>query len=277
MKLNGNEKVELCAEKNNEPQWTISQLTLDELLNTFILGKIKRGIECFGKPIKEDIKYFSINQMILTPKTRINTKFRISLKKFPKGSKFREEYECVYTLLDVSDFYNAVVDLYYDYSEFFYTKIDNIKIRLIELEIKTPLAFTEKGFINSNYINQYDLDGQISILSKFLRTQKWEFINNKIVFTELINDKFIEELVQLQEKEFFINHQKEKLYHIEHCEAVGISETKKYIEKSINEEIDNIEKLKKEVQIKQEICSLNLIKYIPKFDKGGKNRWKQIL
>ena len=267
IKLNGNEKVELCAEENNNPIWTISQLTLDDLLNTYILGNIKRSTECLGKMIKADINYFSIAETMLTKRTRLHAKFNISLRKYPKDDELHKDFECIYTFLDVCDFYNAVIDLYYDYSEIFNTTIDNIKIKLIELDIRIPAAFTEKGFINSKVLNQYDLDGQINILSSLLKTQKWEITDNKIIFTELINDKFIEALIKLQGMESFIECEKNLKFNIEHAKILGIDKAKKIAEQSIEEEKTKMEKLKKRIEVNQEMYSLNLRKYIPKFSK----------
>ncbi len=277
MKLNGNEKIELCAEKNSEPQWTISQLTLEQLLNDFILSSIKRGIECTEKPIKEDIKYLSINNIMITKKTRIHARFNISLREYPKDNDSKIDFECMFGYLDISDFYNAIMDLYFDYSDIFNTKIDNIKIKLIDIEIFKPISFTPKGFINSKVLKQYDLDGQISILSYFLKSQKWEFINNNIIFTELINDKLVDLLVKQFNSNNIIDIESQKKYTLDCANTLGINDFKKNIEEKIKKEKSSVEKSKKIIDETQEYYALNLHKYRMRFNKGGTNRWKKAL
>ena len=91
--------------------------------------------------------------------------------------------------------------------------------------------------------------------------------DNKIIFTELINDKFIEALIKLQGMESFIECEKNLKFNIEHAKILGIDKAKKIAEQSIEEEKTKMEKLKKRIEVNQEMYSLNLIKYIPKFDK----------
>lgn len=266
MKLTGKEWVSLCAEESNKPIWTISQLTLDDLLNIHILGDIKKGLKYNGKAIKFDISYLTIDDMIIPKGTRITPKFRASLRKCDK-EMYQKDFECILSYLDISDFYNGVIDLYFDYAETFDTNIENIKLDLIEIEIMRPVAFTDKGFINSEILNQYDLDGQISILGNLLRTQKWSIMDNKIIFTELINDRFVKKLLKLFETEFIINNENQKEMLINYCEAIGIYKAREESKNKIQEEQTHLANLQKLINNTQEFYSLNLRKYKPKFNK----------
>lgn len=267
MNLTGNEWVSLCAEEANKPIWTISQLTLDALLNVHILGDIKKGLKYNGKAEKFEISYLTINDMIISKGTRITPKFRVSLRKYPENDKVKKDFECIFSYLDINDFYNGVIDLYFDYAEIFNTNIENIKLDLIEMEIMPPVAFTNKGFINSEKLTQYDLDGQISILANLLKTQKWEITNNKIIFTELINENLVQKLLKLFETEFIINHEEQKNMAIDYCEALGTYKAREEIKNNIQKEKSRLSVLQDKVNNSQEFYSLNLRKYIPKFDK----------
>ena len=240
MKLTGKEWVSLSAEENNKPIWTISQLTLNDLLNTYILENIKNG-QRNGKVLNQEISSFTIDDTVITKRTVISTKFHASCKKSTEKNPL--EYECVYTYIDISDFYNSVVDLYFYYAEAFNTKIDNIKISLIEINIMPPVAFTSKGFINSKILNQYDLDGQISILSNLLKTEKWEILDDKIIFPNLINEKFVESLIKLFTLNSIIDNEKQKNITINYCELLGINKARENIAEKIKQEQKNLEKL----------------------------------
>ena len=158
MKLTGNEWVSLSAEVNNEPIWIISQLTLNNLLNSHILENIESQLEKYGKVHKLSISSFSIDNIKITKRTRMHIKFNISLRKYPKDDNQHIDYECMYSYLDVSDFYNAIVDLFFEYAKIFNTSMSNIKLQLIEIEIMPPVTFTNSGFINSKTLSCYDLD-----------------------------------------------------------------------------------------------------------------------
>lgn len=264
MKLTGKENARLCIETSNEEEWTNSLYTIEELFNSYILGSIVSQLKSNDNIKEKYIKYLSIGNTILDKRCRINAKFRASLK-FPKNIKDSKDFECICTYLDISDFYNFIVDLYIDYSKIFNTTITDIEIKMIEIEVKYPLSFTDKGFINTQILNTYDLDGQIDILLHFLKTQKWEIINNKIIFTELINDKLLEVLLDSLKKEVLINSHKQKYTILENCEVLGIQTVRKNIQKEIQKEKKDNDKLQTIIKNNQELYSLTLTRYTPKF------------
>ena len=165
MKLTGKEKASLCIERNNKEEWTNERFTIKELLDSYILGSIAAPIEYNDKIEPQKVKYFTIGNTIMDKRTRINAKFHASLK-YPKNEKESIEFECVCTYLDISDFYNFIVDLYVEYAKEFNETITDINLKMIEIEIKNPLTFTNKGFINSNVLKQYDLDGYFITFTK---------------------------------------------------------------------------------------------------------------
>lgn len=276
MKLTGKEKARLCIEIDNEEEWTNKQYTIKELLDSYILGTIAAPIKNNDKVQEKIVKYFFIDNTIMGKRTRINAKFRASLK-YPKNEKESIEFECVCTYLDISDFYNFIVDLYVDYAEAFNTTITDINLTIIEIEIRNPLAFTDKGFINSKILNQYNLDGQMDILLYLLKTQQWEIINNKIIFTELINDKFIQILLKVFEKKSIINNERQKNMIIDDCEIIGIETARKNIQDKIQKEKADKEKLETIIKNNKDFYALNLRKYIPKFTKLGNKKNKPII
>ena len=266
MKLTGKEKARLCIEQNNEEKWTNPNFTLDELLDSYILGSIAMPIKSNKKIDKETVKYFSTGNIVIDKRTRINAKFRVSMK-YITDKKSAMEFECVCTYLDISDFYNFMVDLYIDYAEGFNAPITDIDVKIIEIEIRPPVSFTEKGFVNSKVLKQYDLDGQIDILLHFLKTQKWEIINNKIIFTELINDDFVQTLLKAFEKETIINNENQKNMLIDYCENIGITNARENIQNKIQKDQLEKEKLETIINNNKDFYSLNLTKYNPKFTK----------
>lgn len=276
MKLTGKENARLCIEMNNKETWTNSHYTLEELFEDDILCSIVAPVKIKKKISEKEVKFFSIGDTIMDKRTRINAKFRVSLK-YKVDKKMPEEFECVCTYLDISDFYNFIVDLYIDYSETFNTDITNIRLKMIEIDIRPPVSFTNKGFINSNILNQYDLDGQIDILCHFLKTQKWEFINNKIIFTHLINDKFVQTLLKDFEKEMIIKNENQKNTTVNNCEALGIATFRKNIQNRIQKAKADKEKLETIISNNQDFYSLNLRKYNPKFTKLGNSNSKPII
>lgn len=276
MKLTGKEKARLCIEIDNEEEWTNKQFTIQELFDSYILGSIAAPIKNNDKIKQKKVKYFSIGNTRMDKRTRINAKFRASLK-YPRNEKEDFDFECVGNYLDINDFYNFIVDLYVDYAKAFNTTITNINLKMIEIEIRNPLAFTDKGFINSKILTQYDLDGQIDFLLHFLKTQKWEIINNKIIFTELINDKFIQVLLESFEKESIINNEKQKNMIINDCEILGIQTARENIQSKIQKEKADKEKLETIINNNQDFYTLNLRKYKPKFTKLGNKNSKPIV
>ena len=276
MKLTGKEKARLCIERDNEEEWTNEQYTINQLFDSYILGSIAAPIKNNDKIKPKKVKYFSIGNTRMDKRTRINAKFRASLK-YPRNEKEDFDYECVGNYLDINDFYNFVVDLYVDYTKAFNTTITDIKLKMIEIEIRNPLAFTDKGFINSKVLSQYDLDGQIDILLHLLKTQKWEIINNKVIFVELINDKFIQTLLKAFEKESIINNEKQKNMIINNYETLDIDTARKNIQDKIQKEKVDKEKLETIINYNQDFYTLNLRKYIPKFTKLGNEHSKPIV
>lgn len=274
MKLTGKEKARLCIERDNEEEWTNAQFTIQELFDSYILGSIVAPIKNNDKIKHKKVRYFSIGNTRMDKRTRINAKFRASLK-YPRNEKEDFDYECVGNYLEINDFYNFIVDLYVDYAKAFNTTITNINLKMIEIEVRNPLAFTDKGFINSKILTQYDLDGQIDFLLHFLKTQKWEIINNKIIFIELINDKFIQVLLESFEKESIINNERQKNVIINNCEIIGIETARKNIQDKIQKEKADKEKLETIIKNNQDFYALNLRKYIPKFTKLGNKKINQ--
>lgn len=276
MKLTGEEKARLCIEIDNKEEWTNTQFTIKELLDSYILGSIAAPIKNNEKVQEKIVKYFSINNTIMDKRSRINAKFRVSLN-FPKNEKESIEFECVCTYLDICDFYNFIVDLYVDYAKSFNRTVTDINLKMIEIEIKNPLAFTNKGFINSNVLKQYDLDGQIDILLHLLKNQKWEIINDKIIFTELINDKFIQTLLEVFEKEAIIDNEEHKNMIIDNCEIMGIKRYREDIQNKLQKEKEDKDKLETIINNNQDFYTLNLKKYKPRFTKLGNKNSKPII
>lgn len=133
MKLDGKEMVSLYTEKNGERNFTISQLNLDQLLNIFILDRMCQEL-IKNKTEKLVTGYLTIGDIKISKGTKVSVKFRISLKKsipFLKNTKYIASHQD----LDISEFYNHVIELFDFYAYELDTVIDNIKIELIELEI----------------------------------------------------------------------------------------------------------------------------------------------
>lgn len=134
MKLTGKEWVSLYAEKDGERYFTISQLNLNQLINNFILDRMCQDL-IQNKTQKLDTGYITINDTKISKGTKVSVKFRVSLKKsipFFKNTK----YIAINQNLDISEFYNHIVELFEFCADELDTVIDNIKIELIELEIK---------------------------------------------------------------------------------------------------------------------------------------------
>ncbi len=271
-KIIGNEKARLCIERNDKEEWTNAEYSIEELFEHDILGSIAARVKNNDKIPKRTVKYFSIGNNIMDKRTRINAKFRASVK-YNK----EDDFECVCTYLDISDLYNFIVDLYIYYAQAFNTSITDINIRMIEITIRRPVSFTNKGFINTKVLKQYDLDGQMDFLLHFLKTQKWEISNNKIVFTELINDKYVETLLKRFEKESIIYNEMQKSMIINDCETLGIEAVRKYSQDKIQTEKIEKEKLDEIINNNQEFYSMNLRKYNPEFTKFGNKNSKPII
>ena len=131
MKLTGKENTKLCIEINGKENWVTYgiQHTLDELLTSYILGSIVIPLDTNDKIEEQTVKYLCIGNTIIDKRCRINAKFRISIKD-------KRYYECACTYLDISDFYNFIVDLYIKYVKISKAKITDIEIKMIEIEIK---------------------------------------------------------------------------------------------------------------------------------------------
>lgn len=97
---------------------------------------------------------------------------------------------------------------------------------------KMPLSvsFTDEGFINSKYLKQYDLEGQIYILEYMLRNEQWKFENNKIIFPSITNDIQVQQITKLQEldlKNFYFDIRADE---VNRCSAMGISSQNRFIQ-----------------------------------------------
>lgn len=134
MKLTGKENVSLYTEKDGERNFTISQLNLDQLLNIFILDKMCREL-VKGKIEKLVTGYLTINDIKISKGTKVYVKFQASLKETIVGLE-NTKFAAIQDKLDISEFYNHVVELFEFYAHELDTVIDNIKLELIELKIK---------------------------------------------------------------------------------------------------------------------------------------------
>lgn len=133
MKLDGKEMVSLYTEKNGERNFTISQLNLDQLLNIFILDRMCLNL-IKNKTEKLVTGYLTINDMKISKGTKVSVKFQASLKEtIPELENTK--YDAVHKDLDISEFYNHVVELFDFYAYELDTVIDNIKLELVELEV----------------------------------------------------------------------------------------------------------------------------------------------
>ena len=134
MKLTGKESVSLYTEKDGERNFTICALNLEQLLNNFILDRMCLNLI---KNKKEQLVtgYLTINNTKISKGTKVSLKFQISLKETSTGLE-NKNFTAIHSDLDISDFYNLVVELFDYYACKLSTVIDNIKIELVELEIK---------------------------------------------------------------------------------------------------------------------------------------------
>lgn len=135
MNLTGNELASLHA-KREEDRWefTICQLNLNQIINNFILDRIKMELKKDLKNrmlITEDI---TINDLKISKGTKVKVKFSVSLKETIPILENRV-YNAYSNSLDIKDFYNHIVELFDFYAYELDTDIDNIKIELNELEI----------------------------------------------------------------------------------------------------------------------------------------------
>ena len=133
MKLTGKESVSLYTEKDGERNFTICALNLDQLLNIFILDRMCLNL-IKNKTEKLVTGYLTINDMKISKGTKVSVKFRVSLKKSIPLLK-NTKYIATCPRLDISEFYNHVIELFDFYAYELDTVIDNIKIELIEIEI----------------------------------------------------------------------------------------------------------------------------------------------
>lgn len=133
MKLTGKEKVSLYTEKDGERNFTISQLNLDQLLNIFILDRM--CLELVKGKIKKLVTgYLTINDIKISKGTKVYVKFQVSLKETIAELE-NTKFTAVQDELDISEFYNHVVELFEFYAYELDTVIDNIKLELMELNI----------------------------------------------------------------------------------------------------------------------------------------------
>lgn len=133
MKLTGKEIVSLQAQKNGEYYFGIYEQSLNRLLNVYILDKFCMQLIKNKKTGKLVTNCLTINDMKISKGTKVSLKFRASLKKNIPFSKNRKYATC--NNLDISEFYNLVIELFDFYACALDTVIDNIKLELVELEI----------------------------------------------------------------------------------------------------------------------------------------------
>lgn len=106
-----------------------------------------------------------------------------------------------------------------------------------------PVAFTDKGFINSKFLKTYDMEGQIYILDYMLRNEQLKFEDNKIVFPNITNDIQMKQITKLQEldlKDFYFDIRADE---VNRCSLMGINSQLHSIQiqkKKIQDEKENI-------------------------------------
>ena len=118
-----------------------------------------------------------------------------------------------------------------------------------------PVSFTDKGFINSKFLKQYDLEGQIYILEYMLRKEQWKIENDKIIFPSITNDIQMKQITKLQEldlKDFYFDIRADE---VNRCSLMGINSQLRFIQvqkKKIQDEKENIKNEIKENNLNNE-------------------------
>lgn len=133
MRLTGKEKVSLYTEKNGESNFNVTEANLEQLINVFILNRMCQQLIINNNDEKLVTTYLAINDTKIFKGTKVSLKFQISLKKnipFLKKIKYIANFDNV----DISEFYNHVIELFDFYAYELDTVIDNIKLKLIELK-----------------------------------------------------------------------------------------------------------------------------------------------
>lgn len=136
MKLTGKEYVSLSAQGDDDYRFTICCLTLDQLLNHFIISNIlndlKKGINIRKYTTTSIIINHNTNDSIKFKKTdKLNIHYQISLINNILNDTLYDAYN---KNLEVKDFYNTIVDLFETYAYEMDTEIDNIHIDIVEIE-----------------------------------------------------------------------------------------------------------------------------------------------
>ena len=147
MKLTGREYVSLSALRNDGYRFTIWCLTLDQLLNRFIISNIlndlKKDINTRKHTTTSIIINHNTNDSIKFKKRdKLNIHYQISLINNILNDTLYDAYD---KNLELKDFYNTIVDLFETYAYEMDTEIDNIHIDIVEIEIV-------KGDKNENQI-----------------------------------------------------------------------------------------------------------------------------
>lgn len=118
-----------------------------------------------------------------------------------------------------------------------------------------PVSFTDKGFINSKFLKQYDLEGQIYILEYMLRKEQWKIENDKIIFPSITNDIQMKQITKLQEldlKDFYFDIRADE---VNRCSLMGINSQLRFIQvqkKKIQDEKENVKSEIKENNLNNE-------------------------
>ena len=118
-----------------------------------------------------------------------------------------------------------------------------------------PVSFTDKGFINSKFLRQYDLEGQIYILEYMLRKEQWKIENDKIIFPSITNDIQMKQITKLQEldlKDFYFDIRTDE---VNRCSLMGINSQLRFIQvqkKKIQDEKENVKSEIKENNLNNE-------------------------
>lgn len=139
MRLTGNEYVGLEVKGDLDTHFTICELTLNSLLNTFIRDNLCSSLQ------KNDTTEHLITQNIffedletkritkITKGIKIDVVFQVSLE---NNIIDHNTYTATHKDLDIKDFYNSVAQIFEDYAYELDTDIDNVKLTISELNIK---------------------------------------------------------------------------------------------------------------------------------------------
>ena len=103
------------------------------------------------------------------------------------------------------------------------------------------LKFDENNLFNSEILQQYDRDGQLGLMGYLLRNEKWEIVDNQIVFPEIQTEEKIQKSIEkynLNVKKSLLQAKREVINLVF---VLGYAETKTRLDKE-RDEIESKEK-----------------------------------